>query len=180
MIVKPSISFLTNDADSVLVSDVQSILTSMTNNPNYPTPTPALSLVTATLGAFSDALSAAAGGGVALTSAKNAKRAELIALMRQLASYTQTACNGDMTMLLSSGFPVQKPQRQPIGPLSTPTNLTLSLGAVSGQLLAKASPVTGAVIYTWQLSKAATPSVWEDAGQTTGARNSFDGLTPGA
>ena len=40
-------------------------------------------------------------------------------------------------------------------------------------------PVTGAVIYTWQLSKAATPSVWEDAGQTTGARNSFDDLTPG-
>src|SRR5437016_2553125 len=108
MIVKPSISFLTAGSDAVLVTDVTTIVTSMTNNTNYPTPSPALNLITTANSAFATAIADAADGGKQLTSAKDAKRVELIALLRQLAIYVQGACGGDMTKLLSSGFPVQK------------------------------------------------------------------------
>jgi hypothetical protein len=46
MIVKPSISFVTNDSDALLITDVGGILTAMTANPSYPTPAPTLAVVT--------------------------------------------------------------------------------------------------------------------------------------
>lgn len=122
---------------------------------------------------------AAAGGGVALTSARNDRRDELAAILRALGGYVQLTCNDDLTTLLTSGFPIQKTQRQPVGPLSPPANLVASLGAVSGALNAKGTPVFGAAVYNWRLSTAAAPTVWENRGQTTAASTAFNGLTPG-
>jgi len=151
----------------------------LTGNANYPTPAPALTMLTAALNAFITTVSDAAGGGVTLTSIKNGKRAELVALMRELASYVQVACKGDLTVLLSSAFPIQKPQRNPIGVLPPPSNLTVTLGAHSGELDAAVQPVFGAAVYNWRISTAAAPSVVLQSAQTTAASNSFTGLTPG-
>ena len=79
-----------------------------------------------------------------LTTIKNDKRAILAGLLRKLASYVHVTCNGDLAILQSSGFPTQKPVRQPIGILPAPVNLTLNRGARSGDLDAKADPVAGA------------------------------------
>jgi hypothetical protein len=114
-----------------------------------------------------------------MTAIKNDKRAALVALMRQLASYVQVKCNGDMAVLLSSGFPIQKPQRSPVGVLAPPSNLTVTFGPRSGELRATAAPVAGAAIYNWQLSTAAAPTVVIQSAQTTAANNMFTGLTPG-
>jgi hypothetical protein len=179
MIVKPSISFLTNDSDATLIKDVETILQAMTGNPHYGTPTPALAVVTAAWNDFVKAVADAAGGGVTLTSAKKDKRVALAALMRQLANYVQATCNGDMTVLLSSGFPTQKPSREPIGVLTPPSNLTVTFGARSGELRASAAPVAGAAIYNWQLSTAANPGQVIQSLQSTAASNTFSGLTAG-
>jgi hypothetical protein len=179
MIAKPAISFLNDDSDSLLTTDAGSIVTKMTGNPNYPAPTPTLQDVSTALNAFNVALTAATGGGVVLTLAKNARRVELVALLRTLAIYVQLNCHGDMTKLLSSGFPAQKNNRQPVGPLPAPSTPALSLGARSGELNAKVSPVAGASVYTWQISTSDAPEQWQPMGQTTGARNVFTGLTPG-
>lgn len=179
MIVKPSISFLTNDNDALLITDTASIITAMTGNPNYPTPTPDLAAVTTAQTEFSAAVADAAGGGVALTSAKNDKRAALVVLLRELASYVQVACKGDLTVLLSSGFPIQKPQRQPLGVLPAPANLTVTLGARTGELNAGVAPVTGAAIYNWRVTTASAPTVEVQSAQTTAASNTFGNLTPG-
>ena len=80
---------------------------------------------------------------------------------------------------MSSGFPIQKPQRQPIGLLPTPTNLTVTLGALTGQLHANAAPVAGAAIYNWRLTTAAAPTVMVQSSQTTAANNTFTDLTAG-
>jgi len=80
---------------------------------------------------------------------------------------------------LSSGFPIQKPQRQPIGILPAPAGLTVSLGSRSGELNASATPVPGAAIYNWRVTTAAQPSVVVQSAQTTAASNVFGGLTPG-
>jgi hypothetical protein len=179
MIVKPSISFLTYDSDPQLITDTNTILTDLTGNPSYPSPAPALPSVKSALDEFATACANAASGGVTLTSIKNDKRAALTALLRQLASYVQVACNGDLTILLSSGFPIQKPQRNPVGVLPAPGNLTVTFGPRTGELDAGVAPVPGAAIYNWQLAAASAPTAVLQKAQTTAASNSFTGLTPG-
>lgn len=179
MIVKPYISFVNDDSDAQLIVDVGGIITGLTGNASYPAPSPTLAAVTAALNAFTTAVNDAIGGGVALTSAKNDRRAELVALVRELASYVQVACKGDMTVLLTSGFPIQKPTRNPIGQLPVPANLKVTLGTHTGQLNASAAPVFGAAVYNWRLSTAAAPTVVVQSAQTTAASNTFTGLTPG-
>ena len=134
MIVKPSISFLTNDSDALLITATGSIITAMTGNTNYATPLPTLAVVQTAWDAFIAALADAASGGLTLTAIKNDKRAELVAWLRQLASYVQVTCKGDLTILLSSAFPIQKPQRFPIGVLPAPTGLTITLGSRTGRV----------------------------------------------
>ncbi len=178
MIVKPSISFLNDDPDPVLLTDTDTITSAMTNNPNYTTPAPTLAAVTAAAETFAEKLAAAATGGVQQTSEKNAARAVLTNLLRQLASYVQVACDGDMAKLQSSGFPIQKPQRQPIGTLPAPSNLRVSLGGRSGELDARVSPLYGAGSYNWKVVATNAPTVVVQMVQTTAASITITGLTP--
>ncbi len=179
MIVKASISFLSEDSDADLIIRSNGILIALTGNPTYPQPSPTLAVVNAGVVQFTNAVSAAAGGGMMLTSAKNDKRADLVALLRDLASYVQLRCKGDLTKLLSSGFPVQKTQRQPVGILPAPANLTVKLGGRSGQLDSKVEPVPGASIYNWRCTPSTSPSAPVQTPQTTAGSHTFSGLTPG-
>lgn len=179
MNVKPAIGFLTKDSDAQLDQDTETIITSMTGNPNFPTPSPTLASIKTALDEFTAALSEAAGGGVEKTAIKNAKRANLVSLLRQLSSYVFANCDEDMTKLLSSGFSAQKTTRSPIGPLPPPGTPFLSQGAVTGSLDASTSPVVGSYIYNWRVALASTPTVYVKQVQTTAASNTFDGLTPG-
>lgn len=178
MQAKPAISWLTTDNDAECINDTSVVITSLTKNSSvYPKPSPTLAAVQSALDDFSEGVDAAAGGGTALTAAKNKLRAVLVALLRQLASYVQVTCNGDMATLLLSGFPVQKPDRQPIGVLPAPSNLTVNLGARSGELDAKAAPVFGAAIYNWRLTATGQTTPAQTV-QTTAASTTFSGLTP--
>ena len=179
MVIKPSISFLNTDSDAQLVTDTENITTGLTGNLSYPTPAPPLATVTTAKNAFVTAVADAMNGGTALTTIKNEKRAALVALLRQLASYVQVTCNGNLAVLLSSGFPPQKPNRTPIGVLQPPSSLTVTLGDRSGELFAIAAPVNGAAIYNWRVTTADAPNTVVQTDQTTAARTTFDNLTPG-
>ncbi len=179
MIVKPAISFLKNDSDAQLITRTQTII-DMTdaNSAIYSTPAPTLATVQTAMQKFVTAVAAAADGGITLTAAKNTARAELTTLLRNLASYVQVTCNGSLNNLQLSGFPIQKPSNTPVGILPAPTNLTVNFGARSGTLDSKVNPVPGAAIYNWLLTASGQTTPLQTA-QTTGARASFDGLTPG-
>ena len=179
MTVKPAIGFLTKDGDAQLDQDTETIIASMTGNANFPTPSPTLAVITTALNAFTIALADAADGGVEKTAIKNAKRAELVSLLRQLSSYVFATANGDMTKLLSSGFPAQKTSRSPIGPLPAPATPVLSQGPVTGSLNALSPPVSGSYIYNWRVALASAPTTYVKQQQTTAASNTFEGLTPG-
>lgn len=179
MVVKTAIKFLNDATDPQLIVEVESGLSGMANNPRFPTPTPTLALVTTGLGSFRTALAEAAGGGKELTAIKNARREELVSLMRQLASYVTTASNGDLAVLLSSGFRIQKPTRSPVGTLPAPDAPVTRQGLRTGELNATTAPVPGAYTYNWQLALASAPDVPVQTVQTTGARYLFVGLTPG-
>ena len=158
---------------------MQSAISGLTGNPSFATPSPTLASTTTALSAFTVALADAANGGTELTSIKNAKRAELVSLMRQLASYVTVTCNGDMTKMLSSGFIYQKPTRSKIGQLPAPGTPMVKQGGVSGQLNASTPPIYGASSYNWSVALASAPDKSVQTQQTPGGKAQFDGLTAG-
>ena len=119
-VVKPSTNFLNRDSNSRLVVDSGNIITSMTGNTNFPTPDPTLTVVTTARDAFVVAVPETMHRDQEKVAVRNAKRAELVSLLRQLSNYVDSNNNEDMAVLLSSGFPGQKTPRQPIGPVATP------------------------------------------------------------
>jgi hypothetical protein len=179
MIVKPATSWITSDSDSLLINDTTVILKAMADNAAiYSAPTPTLPVVQAALTNFSAGVAVAAVGSPADTVNKNNLRLILVGLLRQLASYVQVACKGDMMNLLLSGFPTQKPVRQPVGPLPAPANVSLDHGTNSGSLDAAANPVFGAANYNWKLTPATTGAA-PIVSQSTASNYTFTGLTPG-
>jgi hypothetical protein len=179
MIIKPSIGFLNTDSDAQLIKDLQQILNDMTGNASYPKAAALLLLIQAALAEFITALAQAGDGGMTLTSIKNDKREALCVLVRSLANDVENECLGNLTVLLASGFPIQKPQHFPVGDLQTPAAPTLSLGSHSGGLDASVPPVYGASTYNWQVAAASAPTVILQSDETTAANTSFNGLTPG-
>lgn len=179
MTIKPAISFVRTDSDPQLLTDAQTIVTSMTGNAKYPDPKPPLAGITTAMNEYATAVANAANGGTELTAIKNARRATLSALLRELASYVHVTCRGDLAVLLSSGYPIQKPSRTPVGVLPAPTTPVLSLGARTGELTASTSPVPNGYIYNWRAALASAPEVYVQTTQTTAASDILDGLTPG-
>jgi hypothetical protein len=179
MNVKPAIGFLTKDGEAPFTDKVTTLLAWMAGNPKYPTPTPTLIVVQTAFDAYKVATTDAALGGKENTTARNARRAELVSLLRQLANYVSSTANGDLETLISSGFPTQKTVRTPIGPLPAPDAPIVSQGPLMGTLRAVITPVNGAYAYNWRLALASAPTVYVQTAQTTGGRNTFDSLTPG-
>jgi hypothetical protein len=178
-IVKPAIGFLTADSDAQLATSTDTIITAMTGNPIYPSPTPALAVITTARNEFTTSVAKAADGGKELTAIKNAKRAALCGLLRELASYVTVACKGNLADLLSSGFPIQKPSRTPAGVLPAPATPVLTLGARTRELDAFTEPVPNRSIYNWRVALASAPTQYVKLVQTTAASVTFVGLTPG-
>ena len=179
MVVKTSIQFINTHSDDELIGDTQGVIVGLTNNPNFATPVPSLADVSTALAAFTTAVADAVNRGKLEIAAKNARRAELAALLRQLGSYVTIASNGDIEKLISSGFPYQKPNRTPVGILPAPVAPTLRYGPKSGQLDATIPPIYGAASYNWRLALASDPTTFVQTVQTTGGRYMFEDLTPG-
>jgi hypothetical protein len=78
--VKPTINFLSTNTDPQLITNVDAIISALTGNPDYPNPSPTLTVASAALKVFEVAVSEASLGGVLLTLTKNAKRAALVSL----------------------------------------------------------------------------------------------------
>ena len=107
------------------------------------------------------------------------RRPDWLLLMRQLASYVTATANGDMAMLISSGFPNQKPMRERIGELPTPSTPLVRQGALTGQIGATVSPIYGASSYNWRVALASAPNTYVRTAQKVGGRSTFEGLIAG-
>lgn len=166
-------------SDAELAQNVDTIVFALTNNLNFPTPTPTLKVINTALADFRVAMAEAAKGGKEATAIKNAQRAALISLLRALASYLTVTSGGDMAKLLSSKFPVQKPVRTPIGQLPQPDPAYLVAGVLSGQIDASISPIYGAYVYNWRVALKSAPTSYLQTFQTTAARTLVEDLTPG-
>ncbi|MDQ6760147.1 MAG: hypothetical protein M3Z32_09825 [Acidobacteriota bacterium] len=176
-IVKAAIAWLIKLPDIVICAIADGILAALTNNANYPKPAPPLSDVASANEVAKAAIAAAASGGRVLTAIKDARMAELGAVVRPLAYYVTITANGDMAKLLSSGFPVQQSTRKPIGPLPTPTAPVATPGDLFGTIDATTAPIHGAYVYNWRVATAAAPTVFVVETTTTKANTKLVGLT---
>lgn len=177
-VIKASVSFLTADPDATLVTRTKSIVYALEDNAPYATLAADLPPITAANDTFTDAIAAAADGGKTLNSAKRAARGALVSLLRPLAAKVQLLCQDNMTILLSSGFPVQKPNRSPAQVPVTPITPVIAQG-LTGQAYVVTGPVDGAYIYNWRVALADAPDVVIQHAQSTGGRTEIDGLIPG-
>src|SRR5438874_1875030 len=137
MITKPAISFINSSSNPDLVTKVNTITDAMTDNPNYPGQQSGIADVVTLNTAFQAAITAAADGGKLARADPVTKRAALVDRVRILALYVQMHCNKNMDILLSSGFPVQKPTRTAATLLSTPMVQTIKPGMLTGTVTFK-------------------------------------------
>lgn len=181
MLVRTSIGFLKKLADAQFSIVVKGVLDDMTDNAYFqtPPPTPPLPIIQAALDTFNTKLAVSKNGGVLATQEKNDARAVVADLMLQLSRYLDNVCAGNMTALISSGFPAQKAQRNPIGLLPAPAGLTAALGVQSGTLNVAVAPLKGAGSYTWRVTTVAAPNVVVQTAQSLAASTILTGLTPG-
>lgn len=135
----------------------------------------------AAIAAFKEAKVEQADGGRRTTVVKNQRRAELLDLLRSLACYVQLICDGDLAILLSSGFQAKNENRA-----RTPLEKAVMRRVVhghSGQALVttKAQPN----VRTWEvivveLDEDGKPGPHRKTALSTSSRNiPVDGLTPG-
>jgi len=134
--------------------------------------------VTTALDTFETAIEEALDGGRQAFAARRAAKASVLSLLRQLAAWVQAHSAGDVNILVGSGFEPVKGQ-SPIGPLPTPSTAILRQGPVSGSIAAHTPKVKGSYSYNWRLALASAPTVFLQEAQTTAARTTFLGLTPG-
>lgn len=163
--------------DTDLIAFTRNVITLMTGNTHYPTPSPALAMITTSVNDFETAVQTALDGGKIAIATRNASRNELLSLLRQLAAYVTGNCKADVVTLISSGFRAVKTP-SPVGVLSAPQNLRLEYTGMSGQLLLRFDRVQNANNYTVQTAENAN-GPWQDQSLSTTSRVRIEDLTPG-
>ncbi len=162
--------------DKELDNFTLSVKNSLTGNAAYPTPPVTLANLETARADLEQKIADAASGGPPDTAAKNDSRANLLGMLRQIASYVQINCNNDMATLLSSGFQAMSTNRAQ-SPLDKPTSLVIDNGG-SGQLVASVDPVKNTSLYEGRI-KGSTGD-WLTSVFTGDSQHiEFNGLTPG-
>lgn len=128
---------------------VRFIILSMTGNPDYPTPTPALAAIGVLNEDYADKLTAARAGGVAQTVAKNEANTALKDAVTQLSYYVQSASAGQASKILNSGFGIRKPASA--NNLGQVVNVSAVPGPNPGQVQLRWAPVKHRSVYVVQI-----------------------------
>ncbi len=173
---------LTRQSAEQLVTMAGAVITGLTNNPAFPTPTVDLKTLQASVDDLKAALAAQPHGGAAATAEKNNKREALIVLLRKLKHYVEDNCENDPAVLLTSGFQAASTNRSP-SQLANPSILSVDPGN-STQLVLNVSRIARARCYEVRSAAVGAgnaPGPWQDAGLFTASRSiTIAGLAPGS
>lgn len=140
----------TNVPDDELLVQSNTVLQAMDGNANFPVPVPELAEVTAARDDFAAKLAIARKrSGPEETSAKNDARQTLAGLLKRLAFYVTTTADGNLTVLLSSGFRTSAYPQQGRVP-AQPFGARLVRGRQAGQLVFSVQKVPGKLYYEYR------------------------------
>ncbi len=131
---------------------VRQIINSMTGNPNFAAPSPALATLKQGVDTLEHAYKQAKQTrdlAKEQTTVANEKEAALDALVMQEANYVQNVTAGDKAKIESAGFNVRN-AAAPIGPLPAPTNVRVAPTETAGALTMSWQGVHGARAYNVQ------------------------------
>ena len=122
----------------------------MTGNVNFETPDPSLESLSEVLSNYEEQLSAARRrGSPEDTARKNTARTELEQLLKKLAFYVTNTADGDLAVLLSSGFTVSAmPQKDDVPPMVR--GVILTDGKQRGQMRLDFNQNKSAKMYEYQ------------------------------
>ncbi len=165
-------------SDGPLVPFAAGVRDGLRGNPTlFPDPPVTPDELDAAKVAFGLALSAANQGSVAQTAAKKERRAELIALLRELAAFVEHKANGDVQIIIVSGFDFSNRGHSPQLQLVKP-NINRILNERTTQLVVGVSRVPTARSFEAQVRIGQGP--WQAAGTFPQARRMIlKELTPG-
>lgn len=158
-------------------------VTQMTGNANYPTPNPALTVITAKANALESALGAQQ---VAQQAAKTAttnlenKEKEADAAVSSLSNYVWETSGGDEAKIQTAGMTLRAP-KTPTTSLSAPQGVTATAGDDEGELDLVWEPVPKSKGYEVQTSPdPVTGTSWAFAETSSGSKTTLDGLPSGS
>jgi hypothetical protein len=146
-------------SDTNLLSTIHRVLGKMDNNANFPQPPAALETLKKELPEFIVTLTNASGGDMEKTAIKNARKAVMVDLLKQLDDYVTLTSQGNRAKLLSSGFAITREKGDiSMGDIK---DLQVTINR-PGEAITRIKRVTGAKAYIHQytLEPATSNSVW--------------------
>jgi hypothetical protein len=179
------------EADGTLVNTTDRVVSKMRGNAHFPNPPAALATIAdKALPEYRFALANAGGRDSEMVSIKNDKKAALVGLLLEVADYVTETCKGDRSMLLSSGFILnrEKGESEELSPIS---KLDVETGAPE-QAVTRIKKVKGARAYLHQyttdqadgeagwISRTSTNPSYLFTGLKTGVKHSFRVIAIGA
>jgi hypothetical protein len=160
------------------------IITALTGNTTFATPSPALATITTAIDKLEDDFNDALGKrqtAQAATNIQNESEAALDRLMAALAGYVDSVALGDEDKIMSAGMTL-KQHRGPVVQLTQVADLSAASGDMDGEIDLNWQPKKGAASYT--IVKSATGNVatagnWTPAATSTKSKTTVTGLTSG-
>jgi len=176
--IKRSIATLkTTVSVPALISAGTAMVTRMTGNSAFPTPTPPLATVAAAIADLQAAETAAAARTKGAVTVRNDKRAALVTLLLQLKAYVQSQADANLengaALIESSGIAVRKTA------VRKPRTFTALAGPTSGSIKLVAASAARRASYEWQYSTDGGKT-WTFAPGTLQAKTTITALIPGA
>lgn len=157
------------------------IAMAMADNPAFPAPNPPLDDVSASADALQTAYNdaqAARQTAKMKTAVQEGCAADLDRLLTQLASYVETAGNGDRATIESAGFTVRN-RPTPVGPLPAPDGLEVLPSDHAGTADVSWQPVPGAKAYLVERAPDAPELDWAIIGSSTKKAVSMNSMESG-
>ena len=160
---------------NVLITFATGIVTGMTGNPTFPSPSPALATVTAAIDDLQIAETAALARGKGAAATRNAKRAVLVTLLQSLRMYVQSIADQNA----ENGPAIIQSARLAVKKTVTRTARVFAAlaGANSGTVKLVAPSAGHRASYVWQYSS--DGKTWVDLSSTLQAKTTMTGQTPG-
>jgi len=157
----------TKYTDARLYTKANHIIDKMYGNPHFVALQPLLAQLREATTTYTAALAKTQSGSKEATALKIKAREALIVLLKQIAARVQTISDGDRTLILSTGYDVNKKWSK-VGPLSKPTNFKLKQGSNKGSIYLVCDPIAGAGFYQFEYTEGIpTPnSLWHTEDST--------------
>ena len=160
-----------------IITYAQHIVTAMTGNPAFPTPTPTLASVTGNIVALQTAEAAALSRIKGAVTARNDKKAALVAQLQLLKGYVQSVGDADpdssAAAIQGAGMAVKKT------PVHKPRVFNAVQGPVSGSVKIITASGGRRVAYDWEYSTDGGKT-WVTTPVTLQAKSTILGLSPTA